>query len=269
MQVSVEKTSEISRKMTVNVPESVIQEKVSARLKSLARNVKVDGFRPGKVPAHVVNKMYGERVRNEITGDLIESTYLEAIKDHSLQPAGYPQIHSTAHNPDGFQYIAEFEVYPEISLAGISDIAFVRPHAELTPDDLENMFNKLRLQRMTWNGVDRPAANSDRVTISFSGVSEGENFTNGKVDNIPVELGSQKMIAGFEDNLIGLSAGDQKVFEVTFPEDYGNEKLAGKPAEFTVDVTKLKKDFCPKLMRNLSKPTGFRAVILTLSEKMS
>ncbi len=259
MQVSVEKTSEISRKMTVSVPEAVVQEKVSARLKSLARSVKVDGFRPGKVPDHVVKKMYGERVRNEITGDLIESTYVEAIKEHSLQPAGYPNIHSADHDADGFKYIAEFEVYPEVSLAGIAEVSFVRPVAELGDGDLENMLTRLRTQRITWNEVPRAAANSDRVTINFSGVSEGENFTNGKVENIQVELGAGKMIAGFEDNLIGLAAGDQKAFEVTFPENYGNDKLSGKPAQFDVEVVKVEEGVLPEIDAEFVKIYGIES----------
>lgn len=259
MQVSVEKTSEISRKMTVSVPETVVQEKISARLKSLARSVKVDGFRPGKVPDHVVKKMYGERVRNEITGDLIESTYVQAIKDHSLQPAGYPNIHSADHNAEGFKYIAEFEVYPEISLAGITDISLTRPVAELGDDDLEMMLNRLRTQRITWNEVQRSAANSDRVTINFSGVCEGENFTNGKAENVQIDLGAGKMIPGFEDNLIGLVAGDQKIFEVTFPENYGNDKLSGKPAQFDVEVIKVEEGVLPEIDAEFVKIYGIES----------
>ncbi|MCF7966698.1 MAG: trigger factor [Methylobacter tundripaludum] len=235
MQVSVEKTSELSRKMTVSVPEEVVQEKMAARLKSLAREVKIDGFRPGKAPQHVIKKMYGDRVRGEIAGDLVETTYFEALKEQDLRPAGYPHIQSSDES-DGFKYTAEFEVYPEISLEGIDQIEVVRPVATVQDVDVDGMIEKLRAQKKSWATVERASQEPDRVTISFSGVSEGENFTDGKVENYSVEIGAKQMIPGFEENLVGLSVGEKKTFEVSFPEEYGNEKLAGKVAEFEVEV---------------------------------
>ena len=219
MQVSVEKTSELSRKMTVSVPEEVVQEKMAARLKSLAREVKIDGFRPGKVPQHVVKKMYGDRVRGEIAGDLIQSTYFEALQDQDLRPAGYPHIHPS-DEAEGFKYTAEFEVYPEISLEGVEQIEVSRPVATVQDADVDDMIEKLRAQKKTWTIVERESQEHDRVTISFSGASEGENFTDGKVENYQVEIGAKQMIPGFEENLIGLKAGDNKTFEVSFPEEY-------------------------------------------------
>ncbi|MGZ8163409.1 MAG: trigger factor [Methylobacter sp.] len=246
MQVSVEKTSELSRKMTVCVPEEVVQEKMAARLKSLAREVKIDGFRPGKVPQHVIKKMYGERVRGEIAGDLIQSTYYEALQAQDLKPAGYPHI-QPEDEAEGFKYIAEFEVYPEISLEGVEQIKVSRPVATVQEVDIDGMIEKLRAQKKTWSVVDRASQEHDRVTISFSGVSEGENFTDGKVENYPVEIGAKQMIPGFEENLIGLTVGANKTFEVTFPEEYGNEKLTGKVAEFEVEVTSVEEPTLPEI----------------------
>ena len=148
MQVSVEKTSELSRKMTVSVPESVIQEKVAARLKSLAREVKIDGFRPGKVPQQVVKKLYGERVRGEITSDLIKDTYYSALQDQDLKPAGYPHI-EPLEEADGFKYTAVFEVYPEISLAGVNQLEVVRSISSVEESDVDAMIEKLRAQKLT------------------------------------------------------------------------------------------------------------------------
>ena len=238
MHASVEKTSELSRTMTVCIPEAVVQKKMAERLKSLAREIKIDGFRPGKVPQEVVKKMYGERVRGEIAGDLIKDTYYDALEGQDLKPAGHPHIQPVDES-EGFKYTAIFEVYPEISLKGLDELEIVRPLATVSDSDVDDMIEKLRVQKQTWSVVDRSVQNNDNVTISFSGTSEGENFTDGKVDDFQVVCGQKKMISGFEDNLLGLSAGANKTFTLNFPEDYGNEKLAGKAAEFEVEVVKV------------------------------
>ena len=255
MQVSVEKTSELSRKMTVSLPEEMIQGKMEARFKSLAREVKVDGFRPGKVPVRVVKKMYEERVRGEITGDLIQSTYIDALKEQDLNPAGYPHIHSS-DKTEGFEYTAEFEVYPEVTLDGLAGIEITRPVATLEQADQDAMVTKLREQKKDWAIADRASEKGDRVTVNFSGVCEGENFTDGKVEDFVVEIGTEKMIPGFEDQLIGLEAGANKSFEVTFPEDYGNEKLAGNVAEFEVELTKVEGASLPEIDEEFIKAYG-------------
>jgi trigger factor len=255
MQVSVEKTSELSRKMTVAVPENVIQEKMAERLKTLSRQVKIDGFRPGKVPAHVVQKLYGDRVRGEVTGDLIQSTYYDAIRDQDLKPAGQPNIHSIEEK-NGFQYTAEFEVYPAIPLDGVDKLAITRPQAKVEESDVDAMIDKLRQQKKTWVEVERAAQDKDKITIAFSGVSEGENFTNGTTQDFPVEIGAKQMIAGFEDNLVGLKKGDKKTFSVTFPEQYNNEKLAGKPAEFEVEALKVEEPALPEVDEEFVKSYG-------------
>lgn len=265
MQVSVEKTSELSRKMTVSVPEEVIQEKMAARLKSLAREVKIDGFRPGKVPQHVIKKMYGERVRGEIAGNLIETTYIEALKEQNLNPVGYPHIHPV-DEAEGFKYTAEFEVYPEISLEGIEQIAVSRPVSSVQNVDIDDIIEKLRAQKKSWALVERASREHDRVTISFSGVSEGENFTDGKMENYQVEIGAKQMIPGFEENLIGLNAGTNKTFEVTFPEQYGNEKLAGKIAEFDVEVISVEEPVLPEIDEDFIKAYGIDGTLDTFRE---
>ena len=255
MQVSVEKISELSRKMTVIVPETVVQEKMAERLKVLARQVKIDGFRPGKVPQHVVNKMYGDKVRGEVAGDLIQSTYFDALRDQDLKPAGQPHIHDL-DEAEGFKYIAEFEVYPEISLAGIEGLEIKKTTATVEESDVDTMIEKLRSQKKTWIEVERASQENDRISISFSGVSEGENFTDGTVKDFPVEIGAKQMIPGFEDNLMGLKKGESKVFSVTFPEEYTNVKLAGKPAEFSVEVAKVEEPTLPVVDEDFIKGYG-------------
>ena len=255
MQVSVEKTSELSRKMTVSLPEEMVEEKMDARFKSLARDVKIDGFRPGKVPVRVVKKMYGDKVRGEVLGDLIQKTCTEALQQQSLNPASPPHIHQTDETV-GFGYIAEFEVYPEVSLEGISSLEIKRPLATIEQADREAMVAKLREQKKQWNVVERAALKGDQVTVHFTGVCDGENFTDGKVENSVIEIGSNKMIPGFEDALTGLEVGANKTFEITFPEDYGNKKLAGKMAEFEVEMNKIEESFVPEIDEEFIKAYG-------------
>jgi len=255
MQVSVEKTSELSRKMTVSLPEEMIQEKMDVRFKSLAREVKVDGFRPGKVPVRVVKKMYGERVRGEVMGDLIQSTYVEALQKEKINPAGYPRVDSS-NKEQGFEYTAEFEVYPEIILDGVSALEIKNPVATVEQADQDAMVAKLREQKKVWADVERASEKGDRVTVSFTGVCEEENFTDGKVEDYAVEIGEGKMIPGFEDELIGLEVGATKTFDVTFPESYGNEKLAGKPATFDIEVSKIEVASLPEIDEEFIKAYG-------------
>jgi trigger factor len=241
--------------MTVSIPDAIVQEKMETRFKTLAREVKVHGFRPGKVPANMVKKLYGERVRSEVTGDLIQSSYFEALQLENLAPAGQPHI-QPKENVQGFEYVAEFEVYPEISLEGVTELQITRPLATVSESDVDTMIEKLRVQKKTWQEVARPSQTGDQLTIHFAGVCDGENFTDGKVENYKVEIGGQQMIPGFEDELKDLAVGAQKTFTVTFPEKYKTEKLAGKPAEFEIEVVKIEEPVLPEVDAEFIKAYG-------------
>ena len=258
MQVSVEKTSELSRKMTVRVPEQAIKEKMDVRIKSLAREVKLDGFRPGKVPPQVVRKMYGDRIRGEITGDLIQSSYVEAIESENLKPAGPPQIIPVEKPsaPDGFEYIADFEVYPVVNLDDLAKMQVSRANGQVETADIENMIESLRQQKKDWSAVERGAGNEDQITFHFSGVCEDENFTDGKVENHKLTLGSGQMIPGFEEELQGLATSNTKVFDIQFPEKYGNDKLSGKTAQFDIEVVSVEEPILPELDAEFIKGFG-------------
>jgi len=258
MQVSVEKTSELSRKMTVIIPEDIVQGKINERLKTLAREVKIDGFRPGKVPQNVVKKMYGARVKEEITGDLIQTNYFKAVQDNDLRPAGMPQIESVQAD-EGFQFTATFEVYPEISLEAVDAAAVTKPVAAVGTSDVAAMIEKLKEQRKVWVASEQDSKDGDKVTIKFSGVCDGENFTDGTVDDFQVELGSKSMIPGFEEQVTGLAVGATKTFEITFPEEYGNEKLAGKAAEFEIEVLKIESSALPEIDAEFIKAYGIES----------
>jgi trigger factor len=235
MEISVEKTSELGRKMTITLPESIVQAQITPRLKKIAKEARIDGFRRGKVPTNVVAKMYGEQIRHEATQDLIQSSYFDALKEQGINPAGYPHI-DLSDIEEGFSYVANFEVYPEISLVGADKLTVTQQVAAVQESDIDDMITKLREQRKTWEVVENLVAEKNRVTIDFLGSIEGESITNDKVSDYEVELGASQMIPGFEENLIGLKAGDSKSFTLNFPEDYPNEKLIGKIANFEVEV---------------------------------
>ncbi|MCK4492460.1 MAG: trigger factor, partial [Methylococcales bacterium] len=256
MQVSVEQTSELSRKMTVQISEEALQEKVDARLKSLKSEVKIDGFRPGKIPLSLIKKRYGEKVRGEIAGELVQSSYYEALQEQELRPVNMPHIHPIKQEI-GIGYTAEFEIYPEISLEGISNIEAKRPISSIETADFDEMVEKLRKHKVLWESVERHSEDNDRVTIHFSGTAEGEDFTDGKVENFEVELGQNQMIPGFEAQLLNLEVGAHKSFELTFPETYaGNPKLNGKVANFEVDVIKVEAPNLPEVDEDFVKEYG-------------
>jgi len=248
MQVSIESIEGLERRMTVTLPAEQINQEVEKRLQNIARTAKMDGFRPGKVPISVVRRRHSQQVRQEVQGELIQSSYFEALTQENLQPAGDPAIEPVEGDSGGdFGFTAVFEVMPEIELNDISDVQIQRPTAEVTDDDLEQMIEKLRKQRSTWADVERGAKTEDQVTINFKGFIDGEAFEGGSADGVPLVLGSNSMIEGFEEGLVGATSGETRTLELKFPENYGAGKLAGKPATFEVEVVKVAEPVLPEL----------------------
>jgi trigger factor len=241
MQVSVETTSELSRKMTVLISEEKIQEKVSSRLRSLANEIKLDGFRPGKIPQSVVKKRFGQKVREEVLSELLESSFNQALLDEKLKPAGLPQItpRRGGNEGEGLEYEVDFEVLPEFVPMPFETLEVKRYHSEISEHDIDMMIQRLRDQRESWHSVDRPAIMGDRLVTSFEGKIDSISFTEGRVENFPVVLGGVQKIPGFEEHLMGATAGSHHEFDTLFPSDYPNEKLAGKWVRFLVDVAKV------------------------------
>lgn len=257
MQVSVETTTGLERRMRVQIPAEQVDQQVQNKLQQLARTVRLDGFRPGKVPLSVVSKRYGSRVREETGDELIASTYEEALQQENLRPAGEPAIEKTCDEPGApFEYVAVFDVYPEVEPPELSDLQISRPVAEVTDADLDNMLEKLRKQRVTWDSVDRAAEEGDRLDIDFEGKIEGQAFAGGSASHVPLELGSDTMIPGFEDQLLGAAAGETRTVEVTFPEDYGSKEVAGKSACFEVKVNSVSEAVLPELNDEFAKAFG-------------
>jgi trigger factor len=237
MQVEVESTGRLSRRLKVQVPAERVDAEVEKRLKSMGRGSKWKGFRPGKVPLKVLRQHYGDSVRREVLGEVMQTTYAEALAQESLNPAGAPQLEpvSTDSGAD-LEYTATFEIYPELELKGLEGLKLVRSVAEVAEADIDHMVENLRRQRAEWVAVERPAADGDRIELDFEGRRDGERFEPACATGETVELGSGRMIPDFESNLDGLSKGDVKTFSGRFPDDYHEETLRGTSLEFTVTV---------------------------------
>ncbi len=248
MQVSVETTSSLERQMTVTVPAERIENDVDSRLKQTARTARIDGFRPGKVPMKVIKRRYGQGVRQEVLGEVIQSSFYEAVTQEKLKPAGGPNIEpKQADEGADFQYVATFEVYPEVTLADFSVAEIVKETSEIADADVEEMVATLRKQQSGWNEVERAAEDGDRANIDFEGFKGGEAFDGGKAEGHELVLGSSTMIPGFEDGLVGKSAGDEVELNLSFPEQYHSEELAGQEVTFKVKVNSVSAPELPEL----------------------
>ncbi|TBW07932.1 trigger factor [Azotobacter chroococcum] len=248
MQVSVESTSALERRLTIGVPAERIETEVNKRLQQTARRAKVPGFRPGKVPMSVIRQRYEESARQEALGDLIQASFYEAVLEQKLKPAGAPSVEPKVFEKGkDLEYVATFEVYPEFEVVGLEGIAVERLQAEVAESDVDNMLEILRKQNTRYKQVEREAQNGDQLNIDFVGKIDGEAFAGGSAKGTSLVLGSGRMIEGFEAGLVGVKAGEERVLSLTFPEDYQNLDLAGKAAEFTVTVNTVSEAELPEL----------------------
>ncbi|RMN52217.1 Trigger factor [Pseudomonas syringae pv. apii] len=259
MQVSVENTSALERRMTIGVPAERIETEVNKRLQQTARKAKIPGFRPGKVPMSVIRQRYEDGARQEALGDLIQATFYEAVVEQKLNPAGAPAVEPKSFEKGkDLEYVATFEVFPEFTVAGFDTIAVERLSADVADSDLDNMLEVLRKQNVRFEVADRAAQNEDQLNIDFEGKVDGEVFAGGSATATQLVLGSGRMIPGFEDGLVGAKAGEERVLNVTFPEDYQNLDLAGKAAEFTVTVNTVSEPKLPELNEEFFKQFGIK-----------
>lgn len=257
MQVSVELGEGLERKLTVQVPAETIDKEVESRLNSMRSRVKVDGFRPGKVPLNVVKQQYGASVIQEVVGEVMQNSLRDAVVQESLNPAGNPTIEPKSMEPgQPLEYVATFEVYPEIALNDVSKLEIERATAEVTDADVDTMIDTLQKQRTVFETVERASQDGDQLTVDFVGSVEGEEFEGGKAEGVPVVLGSKSMIPGFEENLMAKSAGDEFVFEVSFPDDYHAENLKGKLASFDTKVMAVAEPKVAELDEEFAKSFG-------------
>ncbi len=248
MQVTVEVIEGLRRRMKVQVSAERVDDEVATRLKSLRGRAKVDGFRPGKVPLPVVKMRFGGQVRGEVLDEVVHASYLEAVDREGLRPASFPTIEPTVvEQGKSLEYTATFEVYPTITLADAGQISVAKPVVEITPQDVDNMVEKLRLQRSTFTPVERAAQQGDQLIIDFRGTIDGAEFPDNRGEDTPLVLGSGRFIPGFEEQLTGARAAESKSLNVTFPGDYHAEGLAGKEARFEVEVKRVEERALPEI----------------------
>ena len=260
MQVSVETTSNIERHMTIGVPAQEIDQAVQNRLQETARTVRLNGFRPGKVPMSVVKRRFGDSVRQEIVGEIMRDNYVKALQEQDLNPAGWPRFEpKTMEEGKDLEFVAIFEVLPEIELGDLSAVTIEKPQADVTDADIDTMIDNLRTQQATMKSVKRKSKNKDIVVIDFNGTIDGEEFEGGAAEKHRLTLGSGQMIPGFEKAIVGGKAGEELEIDVTFPEDYHNEELKGKPVKFQVTIHEVEEPQLPELDAEFFKKFGIEA----------
>jgi trigger factor len=247
MNVTVESTGALERRMRVEVPIERIESEVDSRLKSVGRTAKIKGFRPGKVPARVVRQRYGKQVRQEVLGEIMQKSYSDAVMQENLRPAGGPQIQTEDEDGKTFAFVATFEVLPEVKLKDLDKIKVETPEVDISESDIDAMLLSLRKQRATWDEVERKSKDGDRVIVDFTGTIDGEEFQGGSGTEIPVVLGQGQMLPDFEKGLKGIKAGDEKTIKVKFPKDYHADDLAGKTAEFAINTHRVEAEILPEL----------------------
>ncbi len=263
MQVSVENTSALERRMTIAVPAERVENEVNKRLQQTAKRAKVAGFRPGKVPMSVIRQRFEADARQEAFGDLVQASFYEAIVEQKLNPAGAPAVEPKSFEKGkDLEFVAIFEVFPEFTVAGLESISVERLSAEVADADLDNMLEVLRKQNTRFEAVERAAQKDDQVNIDFVGKVDGEVFAGGSAKGTQLVLGSGRMIPGFEDGLVGAKAGEERVVNVTFPEDYQNLDLAGKAAEFTITVNNVAAPVLPELNEEFFAQFGIKETTL-------
>ncbi len=257
MQVSVETTGKLGRRMEIQVPAARIDQAIEERLKSMSRTVRLKGFRPGKVPVNVVRQQFGQQVRQEVLNTVLQSSFEEAVAEHKLNPAGGPRIEPiNIEKGQDLRFRAVFEVYPDIEIKGVESLEIDKPVAEVLPADVEAMLESLRKQRPEYSIVERAAQETDRVMIDFEGTIEGVAFDGGKGENVSVVIGSGRMLKDFETGLVGARAGEERSIELEFPKDYQAAALAGKKAIFNVKVRSVEEQKLPEIDEEFCKAYG-------------
>lgn len=257
MEVSVESTSTLGRKLTVVVPADQFEREFSNRLQRLSQQVKIPGFRPGKVPTKVVEARYSGQLLEEVAGDLIERTLREAIGEQQFRPAGGTRIqHKPLARGQGLEYTAEFEIYPEIARLDLAGVDIERPVAEISDADIDQTIESVRRQRVTWNPVERAAQRDDRLLVDSTARVDGAEVEGGKTQNHAVVLGSGNLYTEIESGLIGSQRGETRHITVNFPADASNQALAGKAVEFEILVNEVAEPVLPEVNEEFAKGLG-------------
>ncbi|WP_174849278.1 trigger factor [Yersinia artesiana] len=257
MQVSVETTQGLGRRVTITVAADSIEKAVKSELVKAAKNVRIDGFRKGHVPMNIVEQRYGASVRQDVLGDLMQRHFVDAIIKEKINPAGAPNyVPGQYKEGEDFTYSVEFEVYPEVELKDLESIEVEKPVVEVNDADVDTMLETLRKQQATWKETDAAATAEDRVTLDFTGSIDGEVFEGGQATDFVLAMGQGRMIPGFEEGVIGHKAGEEFTIDVNFPEDYHAENLKGKSAKFDIVLKKVEVRELPELTEEFIKRFG-------------
>ncbi|NNC24386.1 trigger factor [Salinisphaera sp. USBA-960] len=257
MDVSVEHAGNLGRRVKVEIPADRVKQTIDEKIRRVGEKAHVPGFRPGKAPTQVLFQRYGDQVRQEAASELIQSVYSEALEEAEISPAGQPEIEMGEIKTDApLAFTANVEVYPEIELTGLDALSVERPDASVTDDDVDNTIERVRQRNATRETAERPAQEADQVTVDYTGYKGGEAFDGGSAENVTVELGSNYFLADLEASLHGRSAGETYTVEITFPDDYQDEDLAGQPASLEVSVKSVEVDVPPALDEEFIRGMG-------------
>jgi len=257
MQVSVETTQGLERRLSISVPAEKVDVEVKNRLRQISKTQRINGFRPGKVPPSEIQKRFGKSVRQEVAGEIMQRNFVDAIVAEKINPAGRPAFVAKSNEQGkALEFEATFEIYPVVELKDLEKIAIERPEVAVTDADLDEMFVTLQKQHQTWKENKRKTKSGDKLTLDFTGRVDGEVFEGGKAEGFELELGAGRMIPGFETEVTGMKAGDEKTIKVTFPEDYHAENLKGKEAEFDIVIHKTEGSVLPEIDEAFAKLFG-------------
>lgn len=257
MNVSIETMTGLERRLTIAIDSNQFEGQVVLRLDDARGKVKLPGFRAGKVPLKEVRRRYGSAIRAEVAGELMQSSFAQAVQQESLTPAGSPKLDVIKMDPGiDFEFTATFEVFPSVELANFDKIAVKRPSAEIADSDLEDMVGKLREQNATQEVVERPSADGDNITVDFEGTLDGERVESACGEGMSFNIGKGQMIEDFDKGVIGLSAGEESTFDAVFPDDYQAEDMQGKTVQFSVKVIDVKETQLPELNEEFFKKFG-------------
>jgi trigger factor len=258
MQATIEKVSNLERRLNVSLPTQEIEAEVQSRLKRLARNIRMDGFRPGKVPFRLVQQTYGGQVRQEVLGDVLQKSFGEAVRQQNLRVAGYPRFEPKPAPEDNQQveFSATFEIYPEVGVNDLGQVQIDRPVVSVGEAEVDKTIEILRKQRIHYREVERAAQAGDSVTIDYRGTIDGQEFEGGSGSDHSTVLGEGRLLAGFEQQVLGARPGESRAFELTFPEDYHGKEVAGKTAQFEVTVKRVAEPVLPEVNADFAKALG-------------
>jgi len=249
---NVENLGTLERRVSMSLPADEIEKQVDERLKKLARNVRMPGFRPGKVPLKLVVQTYGPQVRSEVMSDAVQKAFTNAVKEANLKVAGYPQI----ERKNDFEFSATFEIYPEVKVGDLAAASVERPTTEVDDAAVDKTLEILRKQRTRFESVQRAAKDGDRLTVDFRGTIDGQPFQGGEATDFVFGLGEGRMLPAFETAARGMSPGENKTFDLDFPADYHGKEVAGKKASFTMTLKKVDEPRLPELDAEFAKSLG-------------